>query len=317
MSSSIAFLRSPNPGAFTAAQCSVPRILFTTSVASASPSTSSATTSRGRLRWTTCSSSGSRSFMIETRGSWRRMKGSSSTHSIRAGSVTKYGERYPRSNCIPSTTSRVVSVPLASCSVTTPSFPTRSTASATSLPMASSLWAATVAIWAFSRRLWTGREILRTASTAAFSPRSSPFFRSTALEPATTFRTPSAKRACARSVAVEVPSPTTSPVFSAAWRIIRAPRFSSGSLSSTSLATVTPSLQTSGAPHRFSMRTHLDFGPSVTRTASARSEAPRRTFSRASDRNRICLCGMVDPPRRAASPPSGRSQLRTPRLHDA
>ena len=48
MSSSIALRRSPKPGAFTAAQAATPRILLTTSVASASPSTSSATTSSGR-----------------------------------------------------------------------------------------------------------------------------------------------------------------------------------------------------------------------------------------------------------------------------
>ena len=46
-----------------------------------------------------------------------------------------------------------------------------------------------------------------------------------------------------------VPSPTASPVRSAAWRIIRTPRFSSGSLSSSSLAMVTPSLQTIGTPN--------------------------------------------------------------------
>ena len=47
MSSSIALRRSPKPGAFTAQAFSVPRSLFTTRVASASPSTSSAMTSSG------------------------------------------------------------------------------------------------------------------------------------------------------------------------------------------------------------------------------------------------------------------------------
>src|SRR6516162_8158435 len=47
ISSSIALRRSPKPGAFTAAHCSVPRSLFTTSVASASPSISSAIISKG------------------------------------------------------------------------------------------------------------------------------------------------------------------------------------------------------------------------------------------------------------------------------
>ena len=63
ISSSIALRRSPKPGAFTAAAFSVPRSLFTTSVASASPSMSSATISSGRLNLATCSSSGSRSFI--------------------------------------------------------------------------------------------------------------------------------------------------------------------------------------------------------------------------------------------------------------
>ena len=52
---------------------------------------------------------------------------------------------------------------------------------------------------------------------------------SIALAPATTFRRPSANMAWASIVAVLVPSPTMSPVFSAAWRSFRAPRFSSGS----------------------------------------------------------------------------------------
>jgi len=58
MSSSIALRRSPKPGAFTAQAFSTPRSEFTTSAASASPSTSSATTSSGRLALATCSSSG-------------------------------------------------------------------------------------------------------------------------------------------------------------------------------------------------------------------------------------------------------------------
>ena len=61
---SISFLRSPNPGAFTAATCSVPRSLLTTKVASASPSTSSAMMTKGLDCWTTFSSTGSRSFML-------------------------------------------------------------------------------------------------------------------------------------------------------------------------------------------------------------------------------------------------------------
>ena len=51
MSSSMAFRRSPKPGAFTAATFRPPRSLFTTNVASASPSMSSAMMTSGRPDW--------------------------------------------------------------------------------------------------------------------------------------------------------------------------------------------------------------------------------------------------------------------------
>ena len=65
MSSSIALRRSPKPGAFTAQVLRMPRMLFTTSVASASPSTSSAMISSGLPAFATCSSTGSSSRMLE------------------------------------------------------------------------------------------------------------------------------------------------------------------------------------------------------------------------------------------------------------
>ena len=64
MSSSIALRRSPKPGAFTAQAFRVPRSLLTTSVARASPSTSSEISSSGLPARTVCSSSGSRSFIL-------------------------------------------------------------------------------------------------------------------------------------------------------------------------------------------------------------------------------------------------------------
>ena len=66
ISSSIAFLRSPNPGAFTEAHFNVPRILLTTRVASASPSTSSAISKNGLPVLAICSRTGRRSFMLLT-----------------------------------------------------------------------------------------------------------------------------------------------------------------------------------------------------------------------------------------------------------
>ena len=61
MSASVALRRSPNPGAFTAADENVPRILLTTSVASASPSTSSAMITRPLPPCMTFSSTGTSS----------------------------------------------------------------------------------------------------------------------------------------------------------------------------------------------------------------------------------------------------------------
>ena len=60
-------------------------------------------------------------------------------------------------------------------------------------------------------------------------------------------------------------------------------------------AMATPSLHTMGEPHCFWINTDLDFGPNVMRTASASCVAPRRIFSRATDRNNNCLYAMFDP----------------------
>ena len=65
ISSSIAFLLSPNPGAFTAQTFSAPLILFTTKVDNASPSTSSAIITKGRPAFADCSSIGNKSFIAE------------------------------------------------------------------------------------------------------------------------------------------------------------------------------------------------------------------------------------------------------------
>src|SRR6516165_1859520 len=66
MSCSMALRRSPKPGALTAATFRPPRRRLTTSVASASPSTSSATMTSGLPLCTTSSSSGNSSFSEES-----------------------------------------------------------------------------------------------------------------------------------------------------------------------------------------------------------------------------------------------------------
>ena len=75
-------------GGLDGAACSVPRSLFTTSVASASPSMSSAMISSGLPILATCSRSGSRSFIELIFFSWMRMW-DLRDDSIRSGSVTK------------------------------------------------------------------------------------------------------------------------------------------------------------------------------------------------------------------------------------
>ena len=65
MSASIALRRSPKPGALTATDLNVPRILLTTRVARASPSTSSAMITSGLPDCMTFSSTGSRSRTAE------------------------------------------------------------------------------------------------------------------------------------------------------------------------------------------------------------------------------------------------------------
>src|SRR5688572_19975468 len=63
--------------------------------------------------------------------------------------------------------------------------------------------------------------------------------------------------------------------------------------SSISLATVTPSLVTVGAPHDFSMTTFRPRGPSVTLTALARVLTPCAIWARAFSWNRISLAAMT------------------------
>jgi hypothetical protein len=75
--------------------------------------------------------------------------------------------------------------------------------------------------------------------------------------------------AWASTVAVVVPSPATSEVLEATSLTIWAPMFSNLSSSSISLATVTPSLVTVGAPNFLSRTTLRPLGPRVTLTALA------------------------------------------------
>ncbi len=93
ISSNIALRRSPKPGALTATVFKMPRMLFTTNVASASPSISSAMINSGRLSLATCSSVGSKSRMFEIFLSCNNTYGFSSNAICRSALLMKYGDR--------------------------------------------------------------------------------------------------------------------------------------------------------------------------------------------------------------------------------
>src|SRR5438477_9568825 len=72
--------------------------------------------------------------------------------------------------------------------------------------------------------------------------------------------------------------------------------FSNGYLSSSSLATVTPSWVMVGAPNFLSSATLRPRGPSVVLTASATRSTPRLSARRASSLNRICFAILLKNP---------------------
>ena len=269
ISSSIAFLLSPNPGALQAAALTIPLKLFTTKVASASPSISSAMINKGFPAFATDSNNGSRSLIFEIFLSKRRIYGESNSTVILSWFVMKYGDKYPLSNCIPSTTSSSFSMPLPSSTVITPSLPTFSIASAIISPTAVSPLAEIVPTCAIALSSVQGTLSPFTCSTALKTALSIPLLRSIGFIPAATALLPSLTMDWANTVAVVVPSPASSEVWDATCFSICAPIFSNLFSSSISLATDTPSLVTVGAPKDLSKTTFLPLGPSVTLTAFA------------------------------------------------
>mmetsp|Transcript_46886 Transcript_46886/g.114360 ORF Transcript_46886/g.114360 Transcript_46886/m.114360 type:complete len:202 (-) Transcript_46886:496-1101(-) len=187
----VALRLSPNPGALTAQTLIPARSLFTTNVANASLSTSSATINKDAWLLMTDSRRGTSCCKLLTFFSTRRMRGSSRTHICVLASVMKYGLMYPRSNFIPSTTSNSFSRVFPSWTVITPSLPTRSIASESNVPTSVSLLALIVPTCAISSLLVMGRDIsprvVTTVSTANWIPRR----RSWGFNPAATALHPS------------------------------------------------------------------------------------------------------------------------------
>src|SRR3954451_18003478 len=176
-----------------------------------------------------------------------------------------------------------------SSTVTTPSLPTLSMASASTSPMAGSLLAEMVATWAISLRSSTSLAAFEMESTAALTALSMPRLSADGFAPAATLRMPSRTSAWASTVAVVVPSPATSLVLVATFFASCAPRFSYGSSSSISRAIVTPSLVMAGAPNFLSRTTLRPRGPRVTLTVSASLSTPRSSERRASSLNLMIL----------------------------
>src|SRR6185437_10287042 len=197
---------------------------------------------------------------------------------------------------MPSTTSSSVSSDFASSTVITPSLPTFCIALAIIWPISRSPLAAIEPTCEISSLVETFFERFLMSSTTASTALSMPRFRSIGFRPAATAFTPSRTIACARTVAVVVPSPARSLVFEATSRTIWAPMFSNLSASSISFATVTPSLVMRGAPKLLSSTTLRPFGPSVTLTASARMSMPRSMRWRASPLKRTSFAAIVQIP---------------------
>ncbi len=183
---------------------------------------------------------------------------------------------------MPSTTSSSLSRDLASSTVITPSLPTFSIALASISPISRSPLAEIVPIWAISALVEIFFDCFSMSATTAVTALSMPRFKSIGLRPEATAFMPSRTIACARTVAVVVPSPAPSAVLDATSRTSWAPRFWNLSASSISLATVTPSLVVRGAPKDFSITTLRPLGPSVTLTASAKMSTPSSMRARAS-----------------------------------
>src|ERR1700730_8415528 len=186
---------------------------------------------------------------------------------------------------MPSTNSSSVCSVRDSSTVTTPSLPTLSIASEISFPIAESLLAETEATLASSSLLLIGLDSLPSSATTASVAIWMPCCSDIGFAPAATFLMPSRNIAWARTVAVVVPSPAVSLVLTATSRNICAPRFSYLSFRSISLATVTPSLVTTGEPYFLPSTTLRPFGPRVTRTAFAIVLTPFRIAFRASSLN--------------------------------
>src|SRR5204863_4059849 len=196
---------------------------------------------------------------------------------------------------MPSVNSRSMPNVWPSSTLTTPSLPTRSMASAMTAPISSSP-AEMVATRAICSLPSISVDCFSIEATTSSTASSMPRLSASGLAPAATFLRPSRTIAWASTVAVVVPSPATSLVAVATSRTSWAPWFSKTSSTSISRAIVTPSLVMVGTPNFLSSTTYRPFEPRVTLTASARMLTPRSSERRASSLNFSSLCAIQFPP---------------------
>ena len=196
---------------------------------------------------------------------------------------------------MPSVNSRSRPKVLLSSTLTTPSLPTFSMASAMTSPTARSR-AEMVATRAISSLPEISLLCFLIDSTASSTACSMPRLMAIGLAPAATMRRPSRTMAWASRVAVVVPSPAMSFVLVATSFTSWAPWFSNTSSSSISRAMVTPSLVMVGAPNFLSSTTYRPLGPRVILTASASAFTPRSSARRASSLYFSSLATLRQPP---------------------
>mmetsp|Transcript_121331 Transcript_121331/g.241690 ORF Transcript_121331/g.241690 Transcript_121331/m.241690 type:complete len:274 (+) Transcript_121331:999-1820(+) len=232
MSCKVAFLLSPNPGAWMAQQSKMPRSLLIMRVANTSFSMVSAMMRSGldsclaTVRIGISSVCGCEIFWSVT-----RTIGLDASHCLLVGfdiSRQRYGETAPLSTFIPSVNSTSVSVDCDSSREMTPLLPTFAIASAIILPASSSPPAEIAPTCKILSRSSspTGREIRAISPTTNSVAFTMPFLNCTGLAPPTNCFKPLFTMPWAKIVAVVVPSPATSLVLAAAWRINWTPVFS-------------------------------------------------------------------------------------------
>lgn len=273
ISKRIAFFSRPTPGALIGSTFTNHLILLRINDARHSHSISSAMMTSGEPSDITTSRIFTISFIFVNFLSVTSIYGSFITHSFLSVSVTKYGLTNHWSNCIHVFISLESPGFIPSSTVMIPSGQTASKHSAMIFPTSSSC-AERLATCLIS----SNDDICLAPALSESSMKRFTSCKSSAslngFIPLETYLIPSLQIACASTVVVLVPSPTSVFVFSAASITIAAHIFSIGSSNETSFATLTPSFVTIGEFPPLATITFIPFGPIVEPTMFATFSTP-------------------------------------------